>query len=130
MLIMITGLPGTGKTTYAMKLAKSIEAIHLNSDIVRAQIGKRGHYDKASKAAVYNEMQNHAIINVLERIKSKTLIIGGDRDNIIPNYLQFIFKKFIKDSEIYILNEGSHVPQADFPDKVNERIKLFLDRVT
>ncbi|MDH5581698.1 MAG: alpha/beta hydrolase [Bdellovibrionales bacterium] len=98
-------------------------------DFVRVYLKKIGELNPYLFFQLYNEMQNHAIINVLERIKAKTLIIGGDRDNIIPNYLQFIFKEFIKNSEIYILNEGSHVPQADFPDKINERIKLFLDGI-
>lgn len=55
-LIVVVGLPGTGKTTFAIALANTIGAKHLNSDIVRNAAGKRGHYDVASKAAVYNEM--------------------------------------------------------------------------
>lgn len=55
-LILVVGLPGTGKTTFARALSTAIEARHLNSDIVRHDAGKRGHYDSASKAAIYNEM--------------------------------------------------------------------------
>ncbi len=99
-----------------------------SEDFVKTYLRKIGELNPFLFFQLYNEMQNHAIINVLERIKARTLIVGGDRDNIIPNHLQFIFKKFIKDSEIYILNEGSHVPQADFPHLLNERIELFLTR--
>ena len=55
---MVVGLPGTGKTTFARALSTAIDAKHLNSDIVRHDAGKRGHYDTASKAAIYNEMLN------------------------------------------------------------------------
>lgn len=57
-LIIITGLPGTGKTTFARSLATTLDVTHLNSDMVRHNLGKRGHYDIGSKAAVYNELLN------------------------------------------------------------------------
>lgn len=74
-------------------------------------------------------MQVHNIINSLEFIQTQTLIIGGDKDNIIPNFLQFILDKFLVNSEIYIVKGGSHVPQADFPEIVNERIEYFLKKL-
>lgn len=60
MLVLILGLPGTGKTTFAIKLANRIDAVHLNSDVIRTSLGHRGKYDIASKAAVYNEMYERA----------------------------------------------------------------------
>ena len=35
--ILIFGLPGSGKTTLANKLAKKLDATHLNADQVREQ---------------------------------------------------------------------------------------------
>lgn len=55
-LLLITGLPGTGKTTFAGALAEAIDARHLNSDKVRTDLDKRGQYDEQTKAAVYQEM--------------------------------------------------------------------------
>ena len=60
MLVMVTGLPGTGKTTFARSLANHIKGIHLNSDMVRSELGKRGKYDTASKAGIYQKLQNRA----------------------------------------------------------------------
>ncbi len=73
-----------------------------------------------------DQMKNHDVINFLETIKVPTLIIGGDKDKIIPNYLQQILHRKLKNSEIYIIKDGSHVPQVDFPDLVNKRTSVFL----
>lgn len=56
MLVMITGLPGTGKTTLAGALAGILHATHLNTDILRDEMGIRGQYNKAAKEAVYQEL--------------------------------------------------------------------------
>lgn len=75
------------------------------------------------------EMKNHTIINDLENIDTPSLIIGGDKDKIIPNYLQRILKKYLKHSTLYIVKDGSHVPQVDFPESINERSLSFVRRL-
>lgn len=55
-IIMVTGLPGTGKSTFAEALAQNVGGRHLNTDIIRDALGKRGQYDSETKAAIYAEM--------------------------------------------------------------------------
>lgn len=55
-LLMITGLPGTGKTTFAMALAAHLDFPHFNSDMLRAELGRKGRYDAASKQFIYNSL--------------------------------------------------------------------------
>jgi len=74
-------------------------------------------------------MHDHDIINHLESIKTPTLIIGGDKDKIIPNYLQKILTRHLPNSQLYVVKDGSHVPQADFPELINKRILQFLKKV-
>lgn len=76
-----------------------------------------------------NLMRDHNILGELHIIKNSTLIISGDQDNIVPLHLQNILHEHLKYSDIYIINEGNHVPQVDDPDLVNERIELFFERV-
>lgn len=55
-LIIVLGLPGTGKSTFAAALAEKIKAAHLNTDKIRAQLGLRGQYDVETKSSIYREM--------------------------------------------------------------------------
>ncbi len=60
MLIIICGLPGSGKSTLSKRLKTKIPAIYLNTDIIRKQITKNPTYDENEKKAVYLEMMNIA----------------------------------------------------------------------
>lgn len=73
------------------------------------------------------EMRNHKIINVLEEIKCPCLVMGGDKDSVIPFFLQETLESKLPNSDLYMIKDGSHVPQVDFPDSTNERILAFLD---
>ncbi len=56
MLILIAGLPGSGKTSLATAFAKRYGASHFNSDQIRRELGLWGSYSDEDKAAVYNEL--------------------------------------------------------------------------
>ena len=74
------------------------------------------------------EMENHDILQHLEEIKTPILLMGGDRDYVFPFHLQKMLHRYLKSSELYIIKDGSHVPQVDFPEVINERIHHFLQR--
>ena len=57
-VVLVMGLPGTGKSTFAIALAQQWRALHINSDRVRAEMNKRGQYAPQDKAAVYQAMLN------------------------------------------------------------------------
>ncbi len=75
-------------------------------------------------------MHDHDVINYLETIQAPTLVIGGDKDKIIPNYLQQILTRYIPSSTLYIVKDGSHVPQVDFPELLNHRMHRFISKNT
>ena len=55
-LILITGLPGSGKSTFARALAHALDLPHYNTDGLRSTLGLRGKYDTATKDLVYREL--------------------------------------------------------------------------
>ena len=56
MLLLFTGLPGSGKTTLARAYAASCNAIHFNSDTLRQEMGLEGKYGSQDKEKVYNRL--------------------------------------------------------------------------
>ena len=59
-LILVTGLPGSGKTFFAKELAAKLGILHINSDIIRKNTGASGHYSMRDKLSVYNVMAHVA----------------------------------------------------------------------
>ncbi|MGK7391641.1 MAG: AAA family ATPase [Candidatus Cyclobacteriaceae bacterium M2_1C_046] len=56
MIVMVLGLPGSGKTYFAKRLAGKINAVHISSDRIRNELMALGKYSKKEKLAVYNKM--------------------------------------------------------------------------
>lgn len=56
MIIIVFGLPGSGKTYLASKLAKNIGAHHISSDVIRKKLVKSPTYSKDEKLLIYKEM--------------------------------------------------------------------------
>jgi pimeloyl-ACP methyl ester carboxylesterase len=73
-------------------------------------------------------MTKQNITGSLGKMAVPTLIMGGNKDNVIPNHIQRTLAELLPDSETYFLKNGSHVPQADYPVFVNERIELFIQQ--
>jgi predicted kinase len=60
MLLLVAGVPGSGKTYFADRLARAIGAVHCNTDSVRTELGLRGRYDLATKQRVYEALLDRA----------------------------------------------------------------------
>ncbi|MCB0632895.1 MAG: ATP-binding protein [Saprospiraceae bacterium] len=74
LLIIISGLPGTGKTSLALALAPQLAAVHLNTDMLREELQKKGQYDPETKAMIYEELRTRAEAAL---IAGKSVVIDG-----------------------------------------------------
>ena len=66
MLIVVFGLPGTGKSFFSQYLKDEINADHLSSDRVRDEMNKKGEYDEKSKNEVYKHLMGKAEVKLKE----------------------------------------------------------------
>ena len=59
-MIIVSGLPGSGKTYFASRLAKDLGAEYVSSDLTRKAIDSRGEYPFEDNLTVYEEMARQA----------------------------------------------------------------------
>jgi len=57
-LIIVMGLPGSGKTYFAKALSEQIGAIHYNSDRIRKELNARPGYSSGEKDLIYKTLFN------------------------------------------------------------------------
>ncbi len=74
MIILVFGLPGSGKSYFTRHLQKEIDAGLLNTDIIREQLNLKGTYDQSAKKRVYDKMIEKTIEHVE---KGSDIIVDG-----------------------------------------------------
>lgn len=99
MIVVVFGLPGSGKSYFASRLAKMINAGYLNSDHIRKEMFKTRIYSDQEKAAVYHAM--------LEKMKeavnqNKNLVLDA---TFHKNKTRGLFIREIKDKNIIFFIE-------------------------
>ena len=57
MIVIVLGLPGSGKSYFAGRLAESLHADYINSDRVRKELFPKRTYSDMEKAVVYDTMR-------------------------------------------------------------------------
>ncbi len=55
-VVLVSGLPGSGKSYFAERLAKMLDADYINSDRLRKELFPKRTYSDLEKAAVYDTM--------------------------------------------------------------------------
>ncbi|MEX2543359.1 MAG: AAA family ATPase [Trueperaceae bacterium] len=78
MMVVVFGLPGSGKSTMAVRLARRLEAVWISSDAIRGERGLSGDYSKESIAAVYREMMTRAGSHLTDGAK---VVLDGSFSN-------------------------------------------------
>lgn len=89
MVIIIMGLPGSGKSFFAARLAALLHAAYASSDHIRKSIFPVRTYSLKEKEQVYEEMINRMRRSISE---GKNIVIDG------TFYLESIRQKFIRNA--------------------------------
>jgi len=98
----------------------------VSSEFVEIYLNRVGQLGPDLFFQLFNEMTKQNITGNLESMKMPALVIGGHKDGVIPNHVQRSLANLLPNADTYFLKDGSHVPQADYPAMVNERIELFI----
>jgi len=69
---------------------------------------------------------NEDLLIDLPKIKTKTLIVWGKNDKLVPVKYAYFFKEKIENSELKILPKIGHSPNLETPEKLAEIILNFL----
>ena len=103
-------------------------ASKVSMEFIQIYLNRIGQLSPDLFIKLFQEMTDHNIMSYLEEIETRTLVVGGEKDKVIPFNLQRLLKNKLKNSELYIVKNGSHVPQVDFPELLNERFHFFLSQ--
>ncbi|WP_037575976.1 AAA family ATPase [Sporocytophaga myxococcoides] len=156
MVIIIAGLPGSGKSFFAEKLAKLIDARYLSSDIIRKELFQNPDYSEEEKEAVYSEMRlrmnkilfgkKDVILDatfikddlrksfckecIPHKITCKTIIISANEEDIKLRVSQ---KRPFSDADYSVyqkMKEQFELPQTEFLklDSSHDDINLMLTK--
>jgi predicted kinase len=74
MIVIVLGLPGSGKSFFASRLAEMLKAPYISSDKVRIEMKVKGKYTFDDKLLVYDEMKRQTDQALKEK---KTIVIDG-----------------------------------------------------
>ncbi|MFM6924041.1 MAG: AAA family ATPase [Ferruginibacter sp.] len=74
MVIIVFGLPGSGKSYFAARLANRLKARYVNSDQLRLQLLKERTYSDAEKLLVYDAMMD-AMTDAI--VKKETIVLDA-----------------------------------------------------
>lgn len=102
----------------------------VSSEFVEIYLNRVGQLGPDLFFQLFDEMTRQNITGNLEQMKMPSLVMGGHKDGVIPNHVQRSLANLLPNSETYFMVAGSHVPQADYPAMVNERIELFVNQKT
>jgi pimeloyl-ACP methyl ester carboxylesterase len=87
-------------------------------------------YVKANKIMrkTLKSVINEDLLPALSQIKTRTLIIWGEKDDMVPLKAAYIFKEKIPNSELKVFPNVKHSPHKQIPEKLVETINNFLKR--
>lgn len=74
MLIVISGLPGAGKSFFAAALSEALSCIYLNTDVMRKTHFQTADYSEEGRKIIYQMMQRQ-VEDILR--KNQTVIVDG-----------------------------------------------------
>jgi len=113
MIIIVFGLPGSGKSYFALKLAERINARYVNSDLIRRELFDVRKYSREEKMSVYNVMFAEMKKTILQ---NKSMVLDAT-----------FYKKSIRNKFIEAVNEiGKRIIFIE----IRAELKIITERLS
>jgi len=136
MIILVAGLPGSGKSYFASRLAAHLGAVYISSDKVRNSLGGLGKYDLQDKRSVYRGMANLTEVRLTNGEKvvlDATFYLKNIRSifyMLADKHSSEIYFIYIKASEDLIKKRVSQErPDSEADFKVYSKIKEEFEAI-
>lgn len=129
MIVIVFGLPGSGKSYFARRLSGLIKGAYINSDKVRQEMLQQKTYTEEEKLLVYNQM-----MKVTNSIAKQNTIVVLDatfyKDDIRSNFIyeaekanRIVFIEVVADENIIRERLKTPRPESDADFEVYKKIK-------
>ena len=76
--------------------------------------------------AIAKSAQRHNMAEEIPNIKIPTLLVWGLNDTITPPIVAHEFNRLIPNSELKFIDNCSHAPMMEHPEKFNQLVETFL----
>lgn len=105
MMIIVMGLPGSGKSYFAKKLSDKIGAGYIGSDAVRKEMKAMGKYGVEDKNRVYDQM---ALLTKSSLSKGETVVLDATffKKHLLEKFVSLVREKGTPYRVFWIVAEG------------------------
>lgn len=127
MVIFVYGLPGSGKSFFASKLAEKLNAAYINTDRIRKELFQERMYSEQEKKAVYDHM-----LALMKKNQKQDIVLDGTFhleetrrifiENLNRNSKKF-FVEIIADEEVIKERLKKPRPYSEANYEVHQMIK-------
>lgn len=105
MMIIVMGLPGSGKSYFAKKLSDKIGASYIGSDAVRKEMKAMGKYGVEDKNRVYDQM---TLLTKSSLSKGETVVLDATffKKHLLEKFVSLVREKGTPYRVFWIVAEG------------------------
>ncbi|MEP1096598.1 MAG: ATP-binding protein [Cyclobacteriaceae bacterium] len=114
MIVVVFGLPGSGKSYFAQRLAKKLKAVYISSDAVRKREFGQEDYSLRAKRAVYKRM-----VEIGKEARNRKRKVIFDGTFYLENIRKMITESFKSDTEIYFIEV--HAPEELIKERTGRK---------
>ncbi|WP_375583392.1 AAA family ATPase [Cyclobacterium xiamenense] len=136
MVVLVMGLPGSGKSFFARRLAKEVRMVYLSSDAMRIEMNLRGKYAPADRQRVYAALEKSVelalsrgdavVVDATFQHRANRLAFA----RISEKYQQLLACIQVTATEAVVkrrLSKGREESEADFA--VHQKLKANFDPI-